>query len=241
MPAVNPGTTNLVAWYTLESGGTDATGRGNDLSATGSPGYVAGVVGNAVDCSSGNYLSRADTADLSTGDVDFTICGWVKIDTTSGSNWSIIDKYGGAGSGLREYLVYKNPSNQAALILSSDGNTQSISVTASTFGALSAATWYFVAAWHDSVNNIAGISVNGTSNTSAYSSGVRDSSQAFRVGHGQFTGFDGKIDEVCMYKRVLTTDELTWLYNSGAGRTYADLAGGGAVPVFDAHYRMRRV
>jgi hypothetical protein len=36
--------------------------------------------------------------------------------------------------------------------------------------------------------------------------------------------FDGRLDEVAIYKRVLTDGERAWLHNSGAGKTYADLA-----------------
>jgi len=35
--------------------------------------------------------------------------------------------------------------------------------------------------------------------------------------------FDGLIEEVAFYKRVLTAAERTWLYNSGAGRAYAEV------------------
>jgi hypothetical protein len=33
---------------------------------------------------------------------------------------------------------------------------------------------------------------------------------------------NGSMDEVTYHKRVLTADERTWLYNSGAGRTYSE-------------------
>ena len=36
----------------------------------------------------------------------------------------------------------------------------------------------------------------------------------------------GSLDEFCIYKRVLSADEISWLYNAGAGRTYADLTEG---------------
>lgn len=34
---------------------------------------------------------------------------------------------------------------------------------------------------------------------------------------------NGRIDELALYKRVLTAAERTWLYNSSKGRSYANL------------------
>jgi hypothetical protein len=34
---------------------------------------------------------------------------------------------------------------------------------------------------------------------------------------------NGYLDEAFLYRRLLTLDEVTWLYNSGAGRAYADV------------------
>jgi hypothetical protein len=45
-----------------------------------------------------------------------------------------------------------------------------------------------------------------------------------RIGAFAYAGIytNGSIDEVGFWKRVLTADERTWLYNSGAGRTYSE-------------------
>ena len=34
---------------------------------------------------------------------------------------------------------------------------------------------------------------------------------------------DGRLDQVGVWKRVLTADERTWLYNSGNGRSYTEI------------------
>ena len=43
--------------------------------------------------------------------------------------------------------------------------------------------------------------------------------------------FDGLIDEAFFYKRILTPDEIDWLYNNGQGRSYAELDAGKRVSV----------
>jgi hypothetical protein len=48
----------------------------------------------------------------------------------------------------------------------------------------------------------------------------------FNIGRRQAGDFytDGLIDQVGIWKRKLTSDEITYLYNSGNGRSYADFA-----------------
>ena len=107
---------------------------------------------------------------------------------------------------------------------SSGGN---VAVTATTFGALKANTWYFVNTWHDSVNNIVGIAVNGISTTSAHTYGVRGAAHPFVIGGYETTGtMNGRIDEVAMWKRVLTADERQRLYEDGLDKTNDSVVGG---------------
>jgi RHS repeat-associated protein len=81
-------------------------------------------------------------------------------------------------------------------------------------------------AWHDSVNNTLNIQVNnGTVSSVSYTSGAMDTTYPLSIGahsNGSY-GFDGRIDEVVLYKRVLNSAQRSWLYNNGAGRTYSDL------------------
>ena len=95
-------------------------------------------------------------------------------------------------------------------------------VQASTFGAPSTGTWYFLVVQHDATNNQIGISVNnGTTDTTATTGGVRDGAAPFRIGaFGNATSFfDGRIDAVMVWKRLLTAAEKAYLYDSGNGRS----------------------
>lgn len=131
------------------------------------------------------------------------------------------------------------------LDVDSNGGGTDTTVTANTFGAISAATWYFVVAWHDSVSNQIGISVNGTADTAAHSAGVFDGTGPFAIGarvNATSDYWDGLIDEFGFWRRVLSGAEITELYNAGAGRDYAYIAGGAAgpvIPVFMRQYRQR--
>ena len=104
---------------------------------------------------------------------------------------------------------------------------------AGNFGSPSTAAWIFIVAWHDSSANTINIKVNnGTANSASYSSGVNDDTSPFVLGATNTgAGFmDGRIDQVGVWKRVLTADEQTFLYNNGNGRAYAglDMPGSGS-------------
>lgn len=224
-----PGTTNLVAWWSLdETSGTRADSHGsNDLTDNNTVLYGTGVQGNAGDfeLSTSEYLSIADNTDLSTGNIDFTICAWVKAESL-GANAAIISKQD-TGTPDREYLIgYANGSSRFYITVSSDGSATTIE-EADNLGAPSTGTWYFIVAWHDAVNDTLNIQVNnGTVDSQAYASGVHDSAADFNIGANNEGGnlyWDGLIDEVAFFKAVLTSEERTWLYNGGNGRVYSDL------------------
>lgn len=211
--------TGLVAYWALEStAGTDATGRGNTLSPVNTPTAVAGKVGNGANlvAASSQYYTIADNADLSMGDIDFTIAGWLKA-TTLPAAATLFGKW--ASGGTKEYWV-GTLGTAANFFVSSDGSASTSKASATT---LSTGTWYLVICWHDSVNNTINIQVNnGTVDSAAYASGVFDGAEPFRIGAMSLPNNfqNGIIDEVGVWKRVLTAGERTALYNAGAGITY---------------------
>ena len=80
-------------------------------------------------------------------------------------------------------------------------------------------------AWHDAASNTTNIQVNdGTVDSVSHSGGVYNGTADFALG-ALFIGtpsyhFDGLVDEVGFWKRVLTSQERTDLYNSGSGLEY---------------------
>jgi hypothetical protein len=86
--------------------------------------------------------------------------------------------------------------------------------------------WNFVVFDYDDSTKKCSVTVNnGTRCLSSAGTGtIVGADRAFQVGKpGSVADYaDGKIDEITFHKRVLTADERTWLYNSGAGRTYSE-------------------
>jgi hypothetical protein len=97
-------------------------------------------------------------------------------------------------------------------------------ISASTFGSPALNTWYFLVAWYDSVADTLNIQINnGTVDGKSNATGCFDSAKGFTLGDFAFTPFDGLLDEVGIWKKVLSAPERTWLYNAGAGRSYTDI------------------
>jgi hypothetical protein len=217
---------SLIAYWRLEeTSGTrlddlnGCGGSGCDLTDNNTVTNNTGIIGNAGQFVQANseYLSHTDNADLSTGDIDFTIATWVYLNSKAGTE-HIFAKWGAAGQ--REYrLIYETAVDRFQFIVSADG-TASATRGASSFGSPSLSTWYYIIAWHDSTANTINIQVNnGTVDSTSYSSGVFGSTSILAIGASSAPAgyIDGRIDEVGFWKKVLTSGERTLLYNSGAG------------------------
>ncbi len=218
--------TSLIAYWSLEeSSGTRVDAEGsNDLADNNTVLQGTGKVGSCADFedATSESLSITDNTDMSTGDVDYSFICWVKFESLSGNDFLLAKD---DVSLQREYGLYKNASDIFTVEVFNGADGLVGTDTASTFGAVIVDTWYFVYAFHNSVANTVGISVNdGTVDSSATSGATGDSTSQFELGARNVALFlDGLLDEVGFWKKVLTSSEVTWLYNGGSGRAYSDL------------------
>jgi hypothetical protein len=219
---------NLIAYYSLdEASGNALDAHGsNDLTENSTVGIGTGKVNGARDFeqTESDYFEIADNTDLSTGDIDFTIALWFKPESTPVING--IACKGTAGGANTEWSLFSFLTSnwQFQVYQSTTAYTAINSAVAP-----SAGNWFFLVAWHDSAANTINLQVNnGKPASTAHSIGVNDGNESFNIGRASATYFgDGLIDEVGFWKRVLTSDERTELYNSGSGRDYAYITGGG--------------
>lgn len=243
-------TDNLVSYWTLdETSGTRADSHGsNDLADNNTVGYAAGKLNNAADFERDNseYLSAADHSSLDlTGDISVSL--WVKLETQVPSwlrydlvgKWINTDTFGDHSWVLSYYhdsgyflsfgvaaLDYQNP------------QWHPVSQT------LSTGTWYHIVATWDASEHTATFYVDGSSigsnNSGTYTSQA-STAAPLRIGaaSGGGSAVDGLIDEVGLWSRVLSSSEVTSLYNSGTPLAYP-FSTGVTVPVFMNQYRQRR-
>lgn len=208
-------------WELEEASGTRLDSHGaNHLTDNNTVTSNPGKVGTAAQFTAANseYLSIADNASLSMGDIDFTVGAWVYCDAVTG-NPAVLSKWAISGS-PREYLLYRNGA-AFQFYVSNDGAGVNFIACPTV---LVTGQWYFVVAWHDSVANTINIQLdNGTVTSTAHSTGVFDGTSALFLGREATNYFGGRIDQAFVSKRVLTAAERTWLYGSGSGRSYAEM------------------
>ena len=226
----NPGTANLVGWWSLdETSGDRADSHGaftmTDVNTVGS---TTGVQSNATNHASGEYLTHA--AGLGLHGASFTVGAWIRADDLLRRH--VLTEYNPPPN--YEFLLRVEGGGTVQFFLASAG-THFFGVYATNHGAISTGTWYFVVAWHDDAANEIGVSVNDVSNTAGWTYTHVEGTGPFRIGET----WTGRIDEAFAFNDVLTPAERTWLYNSGSGRAYSEVAGGAGalLRVTQEHHR----
>lgn len=227
-PIIVP-TTNLVSYWKLDeaSGSRVDSFASNNLGPTNAPGGVAGLIGLATNfvASSSQYLSVASNSSLQmSSNIDFTIAAWVKLSSLPGStnSRSLVTKDTDSPVNSRDYTLDVQGS-QGFRFYIKGGATY----IAQTLVVPSTGVWYFLVAWYDSSNGQPHIRINDATTYDSAGTGAVGtdvSSAEFRIGARAYAGFndyfDGYIDEVSLWKRKLTSAEITSLYNGGSGLTY---------------------
>jgi len=209
-------------WSFDETSGTTASDpvSGNDGILQGGMGdanWVAGQVGNALNFDGTNdFVNMGDPSNgsLDFGDKDdFSIAGWVNNSETGPGR--LVGKKAGTGSAVG-YLASINSLGVLSLSVDSTGNYNLTSLTN-----LSANTWYhFVFLWD--ADGIAQLYINGVLDTNGASTaavGDISNAQPFRLGaesDGE-SPFQGQLDEVRIYNRALSSQEVQDLYNAESG------------------------
>jgi hypothetical protein len=210
---------DAVIYWALEAASgarIDATARGNTLSPNNAPGNAAGKIGNALSvvAASNQSLSMVDNADISIGASAFEMTFWMWSNTIA--SCSVLGKDDEAGN--REWFIDMSSTNIRFLAWCAGSLKLAANIISMT-----PSTWYFVDVYFDPVAQLLGIAVNGGAfTTAATAAGSIDNLAApFYLGARNNTHFfDGRIDELGVWKRNLTTAERAALYNGGNGITY---------------------
>lgn len=221
--------TNLVAYWKLEeaSGTRDDSHGSNDLADNNTVTQAAGKVGNAGQFVRANteYLSIADNAEVSAGNIDWTLSAWVYLDSKPASVMIAVGKDSNV-AGNREYVLdWFNTNDRFRFVVFNAAGATKIA-EANNFGAPTTATWYHLIGWNDATADTVNLAVNdGTADSTSTAAFTPNNAAAeFRIGARVFVGavnpWDGRLDEVGLWKRVLTAAERTQLYNAGAGLAY---------------------
>lgn len=216
----------LVAYYTLDGSGADASPNGLTMTTSGSPTYVTGHMTQAVKLTrvSSQYLTRAHNAadDYSAG---FTLAFWMKADAGSIANAVVsllVCKSDATNGAFGVYTQGAGGGGQAYIngfSYRADGTTQD-QVTWNITPLINDQYHFVVLKWNGSQLSM---KVDNAAAQSVAKPSIMTSTHAVRIGSDERNNlyFDGWIDGVGIWNRATTDAEDTELYNAGAGRQYA--------------------
>ncbi|MEN6426815.1 MAG: LamG domain-containing protein [Phycisphaerales bacterium] len=211
---VDPGTAGLVAYYKFDGDAKDSAGSHHGT-ATGSPGYVAGKTGQALNMTAdAQYVEVAYAADLAMS--TFTVAAWINVADLSALRAILGTRIGGDYTfdvKADSTRIHGDIGDGAAWL-----NT-GLDISTAQGGIIGIGEWHHVAYVIDNAAQACYMYLDGALGSTATFSGTpmfMTSAETLGIGYcssGEY--MHGQIDEVRIYNRALSEAEVASL----AGRT----------------------
>lgn len=221
----------LISYWNMQegNGATRAdSADGNSLSDTNTVDQAVGQ-GDfpfcAIFAGTNEYLKKASPTGLNFGNTEYSVACWANYDAVQASD--VIGNFNGS----KGWLLYFNSGGGGSIIFSQLdglGAEDDLNMSGSGIGGSGQAGVWFLSIVRNDVNaaTLRGrIYIVGGSTTDyttpvtlAAVPSVTDFYVGVRAGASRF--FDGKIGPCGVWNRILTTDEMDFLYNSQAGKLY---------------------
>ena len=215
-------TSGLISYYKLDAtsgsvidsyGSNNGTSSGATRGTVGKINYAYGFDGSS------DYINFGDVDDMDIGtndDISFSV--WVKPNSYS-STGVIFAKIYGAASKYYDLTLFTNGKFRFH-------NNQPSDLSIYSNDTVSVGNWYHIVVTRNGTDGEIRIYINGALDNSATPASPADNSNAGNFIVGNFRddtsdGFDGVIDEIGVWDRLLTTEEISDLYNDGDGLTYS--------------------
>jgi len=208
-PPLDP---DLIAWWTFEEGGglqaVDLTGKGHDAKVVGAVQWADGKIGGGLRFTGPGSALRVEDAEELRLPGDLTLALWMKKEGEAG-DWSCL-----LGKGEKQERNY---------CLWLEGNTRCVmfqqygaaAVNLKSSAGVPDNTWTHVVATAEGAK--ATLYLNGVKNGEMPRGGTA-STPAFPVGMGwacEHGTYRGVLDDIRIYRRALTADEVRTLYEQG--------------------------
>lgn len=222
---VNTLRTNLEGWWELDDDNTwaDSTGNGNSLTESGTVTTNTGIIGDGAEFTNAANQSlfiASSPANFNSTN-EFTISLWVNFDTLTAG---MIIAAMWTSSNRRFRIIYSAVMDTFQLTISSDGSVAQTIYSTFQNLTITASTWYHI------VLSIKGEQINFHVNnqrenyTSLIGSIYTGGTSEFTIGNESSTSsdaVDGIIDQVGFWSRILSPEEINYLYNDGTARAYS--------------------
>jgi hypothetical protein len=221
-----PDNAGLMAYYAFEGNANDSSENG--LDGTIIAGQVASSgslsTGSALQLNLAGHVDLGNPATLDFGTGDWTVTAWFKTDMsgTGDANKGTIYGKGGDSGGGQRYALIMSETNEGVLTLVTDDDATKYVVDSSSV--TNDNKWHFVAGQRvgnsirilidgqleGSATAAEGYDLSGTTQHNAYIGAITNNGNGSLYKH-----FGGLIDEVKVFGRALSAEEIMWL----AGRT----------------------
>jgi hypothetical protein len=220
--------TGLLAWWALEEASgqarVDSHTNGLNLVEGNTTLQASGKIGNAgwFEQPNSRYLRRTSSDAVLNPSGSFTVAAWVyMLALPSGALFYTVASKFDHPSSERGWQLVITGSEKGFFAASADGSTSPSATTTTT---MSNTTWYHLLGYYDHDSSQIGVSINNeTPVTAAFTGPIFESAAELQIGHRVSDAnsyMHGYIDEVACWGRLLTADEKSRLYNSGAGMAY---------------------
>ncbi len=217
-----PDRANLVAYYTFDGNVNDSSANGYHGVMNSEPAYVSGVRGQALQFDGVDDYVRVATQDrLNPKTGDFSVTCWAYLDpqpgTSGTTNWDLaVTK---RENGSKGWYVgadrNQGTATQAGWKFMLGPSTSALRVD-TPFVLVPLDEWVFVAAVLDRAQNVHKISVDGGLTWATAKpptlpiTSTKDLTIGYDIGPNNYW-FHGSIDEVRIYDKALTDDEVAWI------------------------------
>jgi fibronectin type 3 domain-containing protein len=197
--------------YELEGNALDGSGRGNNAIVNGSPTYVAGQIGQAIDFNGSTDYLRIPAGVVHTVD-SMTIAAWVNWD--GGGAWQRVFDFGDSTSRYM-FLTPSSGGGKLRFVIRNGTAERIAETTAPAIG-----TWVHVAVTltADTTTLYVNGSPAATTVASVNPTGFDFTPTNNYIGKSQFNDplFNGRIDDFRIYNYILTASQVNDVKNGGA-------------------------
>jgi hypothetical protein len=213
--SVDPGTDNLVAYYSFENNTEDGSGNGYNATASSSPRYVPGPTGYgmALDFDGANDYVRLPIGSAIASMSDITVATWANFSNLGGS-WQRLWDFG-SDEQINMFLTPRiGTAGALRFAITIAGNTAEANITAS---ATLPSGWHHVSAVIDSASMTMKLYQDGKlvaeGPTLVLPSDLGETTENF-LGRSQYAAdsyYFGSLDEFRIYDRALSIEEVLFL------------------------------